>query len=608
LFVLLAYPFLRWVGPRAALGVSLGLQVLLGGLVSFSYFLSLIVGSPLNKAVIDIFMMGFDPDLQVQGGATALGDSVSHYVTFSSVTFILLCILLPVAIMIFLWKRPLKLGRWARRIAVGVLVTLALITVVLLPNMMDGTILRIRLHTYGLERNSVTALIGSYLRPALRDLFSEKYEFDDPFCLDTSSVLESERNLDNPLVSRSPEHGPVLPGAVPRRTNLVLVLLEAVSSPYLRGEPSPMPFTEGLGKRDGGIKFTEHYSPWPQTMKSLFSMFCSELPYPEYPPITYVNPEIPCVSLPEALKEAGYATAFYSSPDFGFDRKLRYYRHRKFDRMEDMYSMPGREGAWASSWGLDESVTIRAILAFFDEFKAEDKERPVAMIFNMVAGHHPYNFPNGPPDPEPNVEDELRAYRGCLAYIDSQIRYLTELLEKHGYLDDTLLVVLSDHGEAFDQHGIRGHGPQVYEESVHVPFVLYGPQLRGVEGEIDFVTTNTDVAPTLLGLLGVPIPMTMKGRDLTRDDFPRVALFGGRPPAEQYGIRDGKWKLVLSGETGVVELFDVAADPDERTNLVDDHPELAKKLLEKVREWKPHSRNLIENYPMVLKQHGRRCP
>ena len=78
-------------------------------------------------------------------------------------------------------------------------------------------------------------------------------------------------------------------------------------------------------------------------------------------------------------------------------------------------------------------------------------------------------------------------------------------------------------------------------------------------------TGNIDIAPTLLGLLGIEPPSTMKGRDLVHDSSARVVILATRPPLSQVGVRAGTWKLVHWAETGVNELFNVATDPGNTT-------------------------------------------
>jgi arylsulfatase A-like enzyme len=142
---------------------------------------------------------------------------------------------------------------------------------------------------------------------------------------------------------------------------------------------------------------------------------------------------------------------------------------------------------------------------------------------------------------------------------------------------------------------------------VHVPFVIAGPQLREVGGAVTLPTGHIDIAPTLLGLLGITPPATMKGRDLTHEGDGRIVIMATRPPLSQVGVRAGSWKLVHWQETGANELFDLARDPDERADVSGQHEDIVRSLDAIGSRWRPHSRNLIENYAGILKASGRRC-
>ena len=147
----------------------------------------------------------------------------------------------------------------------------------------------------------------------------------------------------------------------------------------------------------------------------------------------------------------------------------------------------------------------------------------------------------------------------------------------------------------------------IYEGSVRVPFIVHGPQLAGVGGAVTLPTGHIDIAPTLLGLLGIDPPMTMKGRNLARNSDERIVILATRPPLSQVGVRAGQWKLVHWGESGVNELFDVANDPDERNDVASSHRDLVDRLDGIERRWQTQSRNLIENYAAILAASGRRC-
>jgi arylsulfatase A-like enzyme len=143
---------------------------------------------------------------------------------------------------------------------------------------------------------------------------------------------------------------------------------------------------------------------------------------------------------------------------------------------------------------------------------------------------------------------------------------------------------------------------------MRVPLVVSGPQLRGASRRVSTVTSHLDVAPTMLGLLSVPVPITMKGRDLSRDRAATLVPFKSRPPASQIGLRDGAFKYVHTGETGARELFDLSRDPGEKENLAASHAALIRQYDERLAGWEAHSATLIEGYASILKKHGHACP
>src|SRR5207244_9062594 len=127
-------------------------------------------------------------------------------------------------------------------------------------------------HTFVLERSPLTLLLGSYVSEPVRRLIGrDTVPLGDPYCFDLQSPV--------PVAGANP-----LTKATPARTNLVLVILESISARSLSAEPIPMPFLEGLGRSSQGVRFENHYAHWAQTMKAAFSIWCAELPHPDYPP------------------------------------------------------------------------------------------------------------------------------------------------------------------------------------------------------------------------------------------------------------------------------------------------------------------------------------
>jgi len=156
---------------------------------------------------------------------------------------------------------------------------------------------------------------------------------------------------------------------------------------------------------------------------------------------------------------------------------------------------------------------------------------------------------------------------------DRLVGRLFALLRRHGLWEDTLVVVLSDHGEEFREHGGWGHGRTVYEELVRVPLIVRDGRHAGV---VSAPVALLDVAPTLLELAGVPVPPDREGSSLARllrgEDDP---AFAGRPllldvpdllPPVQ-ALVAGRWKVVRYGRSRPWELYDLQDDPGEARNV-----------------------------------------
>ena len=574
--------------PRFALAWCAAVQAAYGVFLVVSYHIAVIVGAPLDKAAIDLWFFYADPS--PGGTGRLLSDSVAPYFTPAFFVETALAILVPVALVAWLVRRRdrLALGRWSA----AALAALALLTIVGVPGVANGVL---AVHTFGLERSPLTLLLGSYLKGPVRKLEARDAPPADQFCFDLASPLPVDG--DDPL-----RH------ATPRRTNVVFVILESIGARGLDASPPPMPFLDALSRAAGTVRFAQHYAHWPQTMKAEFSLWCSELPDPDYPPITEVNPAIPCVSLSEAMKAAGYDTALFTSADFAFDRQIRFLRRRQIDVMQDRNELPGRDGAWQNAWGIDERVTLRATLDWIAGQRRAHADRPFFATYNMAAGHHPFEVPGSPSGRWLDGKKEADAERATLRFVDDRLRDLVEGLRQQGLIDSTLVAIVSDHGPGSGRPPMgRIRDASIYEGSVHVPLILTGPQLASLSGAVTLPTGHIDVAPTLLGLVGIDPPMTMKGRNLTRDASPRVVLFATRPPLSQFGVRAGRWKLVHWDETGVNELFDLASDPDERTDVSSAHADIARTLAALTKRWTAHSANLIENYAAILPLQGRRC-
>ena len=194
----------------------------------------------------------------------------------------------------------------------------------------------------------------------------------------------------------------------------------------------------------------------------------------------------------------------------------------------------------------------------------------------------------------------LAMYNGELHDVDKQLGRLFKFLLKQGLDNRTVIVVTSDHGEEFLEHGLFGHGLTLYDESLHVPLIMRFPHLLPsgvrVKGQVQLL----DLFPTLLGLTGIDASVyDHGGRDLTFaaaagevNPVPVVAetnMSGER----RYALRTGVHKFLtpvnldfgngLTVERGE-EVYDLASDPAEERNLVSTHPKMLDILKQQLAE------------------------
>jgi arylsulfatase A-like enzyme len=175
--------------------------------------------------------------------------------------------------------------------------------------------------------------------------------------------------------------------------------------------------------------------------------------------------------------------------------------------------------------------------------------------------------------------DKVRAlYDGEIARMDEGVGKLLARTQKRDLRDDTLVVVLADHGEEFWDHGSVLHAHTVFQELLHVPLLMRVPALEKQAHRIAQRVSLIDVVPTLLALLALPAPRGLQGQSL-------VPLLHGAPEpvrplfAEGYAshaklqtVIDGDLKLIRDLDTHGVSLFDLAADPGEMNDIAGERP------------------------------------
>ena len=345
------------------------------------------------------------------------------------------------------------------------------------------------------------------------------------------------------------------------------------------------PHLDALCRR--GLRFTNAVAPTSWTLPSHVTLLTGQ-PIPVH---RVVHPEARIDParrlLAEHLHAQGYHTAgFVSAPflhrSFGFARG--------FDRWHNFGAggEPPSDEAHAASHR-DETAP-QVIAAALDWLAEQPPDGPPWFLFVHLWDVH-YDFAPPPPydtmfDPDyagsidgkdfqsnPAVHagmaqgdlDHLRAlYDGEVRWLDSQLARLLDTLRAREPTERIILALVADHGDEFFEHGQKGHYHNLYETSVHVPFLLVDPG-RLAPGLFRGVVGLDDVAPTLLGMAGLPPLPEALGRDLTpwleADDAPEAPRL--LTLRQTRGLRGDGWKVLEDVATGYAAYYDLDADPGE---------------------------------------------
>ena len=173
---------------------------------------------------------------------------------------------------------------------------------------------------------------------------------------------------------------------------------------------------------------------------------------------------------------------------------------------------------------------------------AENDGRPLFLFMHLFDAHDPYTPPaphdetfdpdyEGPIDgreitgekslvykdmPERDLEHLLALYDGGVSWVDSEVGRVLDALDDLGLAEDTLVIITSDHGEEFFEHGRKTHRKQLHRESVHVPLIMRWPGSLPEGARIKGATGIVDIAPTILSAVGLPAPAASPGVDLAQ--------------------------------------------------------------------------------------------
>jgi arylsulfatase A-like enzyme len=401
--------------------------------------------------------------------------------------------------------------------------------------------------------------------------------------------------------------------------NVVLVTLDTVraESLDLHGYERPTsPRITELARQ--GVAFDRAVATAPWTLPSHAGMFTGGFPFALGADwTTALDGAQP--TLAEKLAAAGYATAGfvanlnYCSIESGLARGFRHYEEHPVSLGQIALSCAVTRVLSNSAWlrdlvGCHDNLNrkdgaglVRAFLAWLD---AQDRA-PFFAFLNFYDAHQPFLPPAsfrgkfGPEGPRAKlrydtnlieVEDWARAtpemvraerdaYDATIAYVDHQVGVLLDELARRGRDADTVVIVTSDHGEQFGEHGVYNHGNSLYAQCLHVPLVIRAPERTPAGTRVAAPASLRDLPATVLDLCGVPAELPGRSLAVAWEDpqafegrgdvllSQATVIEGQQRRGKMQSLVVGKYHYIRNGD-GSEELYDFAADPREEHDLM----------------------------------------
>jgi arylsulfatase A-like enzyme len=211
-------------------------------------------------------------------------------------------------------------------------------------------------------------------------------------------------------------------------------------------------------------------------------------------------------------------------------------------------------------------------------------EEYVNLYDDPYDGREPYSVIYGPSDylTDRELQRMKARYAAEVTMVDRWLGNLLDKMDELGLSENTLLVVLADHGVAHGEHGVTGKPPYaLWPEVTDIPFFIRHPQGAGAGEVSDYHASTHDVAPTILGFLGIEPQKAMDGQDLS------VLLDGGEPEERAHFTlgwhdhvfaRDENYAMIARNDGTQALLYDLAVDPNMGRNIAGSNPDVLNRL------------------------------
>ena len=388
-----------------------------------------------------------------------------------------------------------------------------------------------------------------------------------------ASVTRPDELLARATTSWRREKSPTTTDARPM--NILMIALESTGARWTTPYDPDLEPTPHLARLARNAAIVERaYVQVPHTYKALVSVWCGYTPASAFEPLETRAGGLTTPCLPHHLRRLGYRTRWLMASDGGFENGYQLAENAGFESFVALEHLDTAGFARTNYLGFEDRILIAPALDWMEA----DEDTPFFLSIVTLSSHHGYGTPAGWPTGRfaTAARNALHGeYLDSLSYTDAAVGELIDAMAARGLLEQTLVVVVGDHGEAFREHGMIYHNDVIWDEVLHVPMLLSNPRLFPRTQRVEGLRSQMDLAPTILSLIGAKYPPgTFEGRDLLRksghDTLYASCWYERRCATE---LR-GHTKTITHFDRRPDEVYDLRADPGETRNLLVDAPSI----------------------------------
>jgi len=384
--------------------------------------------------------------------------------------------------------------------------------------------------------------------------------------------------------------------------NVVLLTIDALRKDVLGcyGEDLKLsPFIDSIQKNC--IRFTKAHSTGPYTEAAMPGILTSSY-YLEYGRQKKLSDQRTLLTQP--LKSGNIKTAgFHSNPHlssyFGWNRDWDIFYDSMEAEVDDKspYIKAGQLNlemdSWLSSTGKSSSANSMFIWLHYmdvhepyvpDQKYIEHVDPKLRISDTEMFAIFQYTLLNRDVTDTEKVTLLKKLYQAHVREIDAAVENLFSILEKHGVLQNSIVIITADHGDEFNEHGGLSHDGKMYSELVEVPLLIYEPE-RKQNLICNELVSSLDIAPTILNLFDLKPEPNFKGVSfLPLEAYVKKGVFGESvdkrgsreigDEKEVHYYREGDYKIIYRETDNSWELYDCKSDPREKINIISHYPDV----------------------------------